>query len=145
MTVYIVQMRAAKAGNHTAVEQLLVRDHADPNTREVDYVSCSFYKCIFYVSSLLQLRWTPLMWAGYKGHTETVKVLLKNKADPNKTANVRATNIMQLTYSLLYILCVRMGTQLLSWPVVEVITRSWQLCWIPQILFLLTPMSGTVQ
>ena len=33
-------MRAAKAGNHTAVEQLLLRDHADPNTREVDYVSC---------------------------------------------------------------------------------------------------------
>ena len=52
------------------------------------------------------------MWAGYKGHTETVKVLLKYKADPNKTANVRAATTLQLIYSLLYILCVRMGTQL---------------------------------
>lgn len=34
----LLQMRAAKSGNHTSAERLL-KGGADPDTREVDYVS----------------------------------------------------------------------------------------------------------
>ena len=83
-------MSAAKRGDHAAVEEVL-KSGINPNTKNLDMVvnramcSCSHYVAVLY----LQLRWTPLMWASYRGFTKTVEVLLEYEADPNIAATVR--------------------------------------------------------
>ena len=81
-------MRAAKAGKHTTVEKLLKRG-ANPNVSELDSVSThKIHITMMTAGLLLQLRWTPLMWASHRGHAETVKVLLKHGGNPNEAAPV---------------------------------------------------------
>ena len=65
---------AARTGNLTKIEQLL-KAGTDPNQYEERLEK-------YYGEGDDYYEGTSLMWAAKKGHTEVVKILLENGADP---------------------------------------------------------------
>ena len=66
-------------------------------------LSIFFYSYI-YIYIYIQDGWTALIYAAWKGHSDIVEILLRNKADINIRANVSINTILLLLLLLLLLL-----------------------------------------
>lgn len=78
-------LRAAKAGDVTAVKQLLYGRLASPNAAQG--------------ASSGYAGWTPLHWAASEGHTEMIKLLLARGAKPNQLTTAHRWTPLHLAAS----------------------------------------------